>query len=379
MTQLTTPPPATLGPTKPLAADDQRIYTVPPISLPAPAQTALIERTLRDAAERGLRRIAVFPAGRHSARLTPDLFARCGVELAAFIDESRTGTLHAVEIIPPHRVHAPNTQPIDAVLISSDSAERNLAARALAWADATPILRPYQILERPGYDDTDARRARFLHMLRHECTGRVNLGCGSNPLPGWTNIDGGDGLWYDAPQHPDVIPLEVFDALQAIHDQSCDFVYSEHFYEHFTLADGFRLASEWARILKPGGVARVVTPDLTREVRMYLGEQIPTDPKTYLAHKRRWLGTRHVPEVQRFLTPAMLLNFGMRLDGHQFVYDFESLRAQLESAGFESVTRERFGNSTRPELRGIDRHNGGDTGGAWMEEIALVVEAVRKR
>lgn len=377
MTQLTTPPATNPGLAKPVAADDPRVYSVSPVALPAAAQTALIERTLRDAAERGLRRIAVFPAGRHSARLTPALFARCGVELAAFIDETRTGSLHDVEIIPPDRVHVSSAGTFDAVLISSDSAERSFAALARGWTGTTPILRPYQVLERPGYDDSDTRRARFLHILRHECTGRINLGCGDNPLPGWTNIDGGDGLWYHAPHHPDIIPLDAFDALAAIADASCDFVYSEHFYEHFTLADGFRMACEWARILKPGGVVRLATPDLAQEARIYLGQQLPTDRETFLRHKRRWLGERHASESRRFLTPAMLFNFGTRLDGHQFIYDLETLHQQLQAAGFGSITRETFGRSRHGPLDGIDHHSGGETGGTWLQDVQLIVEAIR--
>lgn len=372
MTQLATP-------SGPLVADDPRVYGVSPISLPRAAQEAMIERCLRRAAASGHTRIGVYPAGRHSARLSPELFPRCGVELAAFVDESKQGQLHGIDIVAPESLQTDGGCSIDAVLISSDTAERGFADRARSWARERPILRPYQPLERPGLDASDARHAALLDRLRRECNGRLNLGCGGNPLPGWTNIDGGDGLWFDAPQHPDVIPLDVFAALAAIDDASCDLVYSEHFFEHFTLDEGFRMAREWARVLKPGGVVRVVTPDLTREARMYLGEQLPIDAKTYLTHKRRWLGVRHVAEAKRFLTPAMLLNFGMRLDGHLFVYDFETLRAQLESAGFESVTREQFGTSGRPQLHGIDRHAGGETGGKWLEDISLIVEAVRQR
>ncbi|MBY0113790.1 MAG: methyltransferase domain-containing protein [Phycisphaerales bacterium] len=358
----------------PITPDDPRAYTVSPMALPHATQLAMIEQTLRAAAASGWHRVGVFPAGRHSHRLTPDLFSRCGVTLSAFLDDTRRGSLHDVPVLRPE-----GRGLLDAVLISSDSAERAFAAQAATWASGTPILRPYQTLENPGFADFQRRRAQELARLRLESPTRLNLGCGHNPLAGWTNIDGGDGLWYEAPSHPDVIALDVFEALAAIPDGSCDFVYSEHFYEHFSLADGFQMACEWARVLKPGGVVRVVTPDLTREARMYLGEQLPTDAATYMTHKRRWLGERRAQESRRFLTPAMLLNFGMRLDGHQFVYDFETLRAQLQAAGFEAVTRERFGASSRPELHGIDRHRGGDTGGVWAEEIQLVVEAVRER
>ena len=370
LTMQTTATPRPTAP--PTAIDDPSHYVVAPATLPHEVQRAMIERTLRDAAHRGLRRLGVFPAGRHTARLSRQMFDDCGVTLAAVLDDSRDGQLLGLSIQTTQ-----NAPDLDAVLISSDSAENALAAQAQSWAGNAAILRVYAPLLQHDVATRIARREAALARLARECNGRINLGCGSHPLPGWTNIDGGDGQWFDAPQDAAVIPLDVFDALAAIPDASCDFVYSEHFYEHFTLDDGFRMACEWARILKPGGVVRLATPDLAQEARIYLGQQLPADRETFLRHKRRWLGDRHHAESRRFLTPAMLFNFGTRLDGHQFIYDFETLQQQMQTAGFRSVTRESFGRSRHAPLDGIDHHNGGDTGGTWLQDVQLIVEAIR--
>jgi predicted SAM-dependent methyltransferase len=356
----------------PTAIDDPSHYLVAPATLPHQVQRAMIERTLRDAAQRGLRRVGVFPAGRHTARLSGQIFTDCGVELVAVLDDSRHGQMLGLNIQTTR-----NATDLDAILISSDSAEASLASQAQSWAGDATILRVYVPLMRQDVATKSARRNAALARLAEECNGRINLGCGSHPLPGWTNIDGGDGQWFDAPQDAAVIPLDVFDALAAIPDASCDYVCSEHFYEHFTLDDGFRMACEWARILKPGGVVRLATPDLAQEARIYLGQQLPADRETFLRHKRRWLGDRHASESRRFLTPAMLFNFGARLDGHQFIYDFETLQQQLQAAGFRSITREKFGRSRHTPLNGIDHHNGGETGGTWLQDVQLIVEAIR--
>lgn len=353
-------------------ADDIRHYTIAPAALPPEVQRAMIERTLRDAARRGLRRIGVFPAGRHTARMTADMFTDCGVHLVAVLDDARQGRMLDLDIKPTREA-----QNLDAVLISSDGAERALANQARGWAGTAEILRVYTPLLHRDLAEMEARREAALCRLARECNGKINLGCGPHPLAGWTNIDGGDGRWYDAPADSTVIPLDAFESLSAIPNASCEFIYSEHFYEHFTLEDGFRMASEWARILKPGGVVRIVTPDLAQEARIYLGDHKPTDHETFMKHKRRWLGDRHASETRRFLTPAMLFNFGNRLDGHQFIYDFQTLELQLKSAGFHDVTRESFGRSRREVLNGIDRHDGGTTGGPWLRAIQLAVEAVR--
>lgn len=359
----------------PSPRSERELYRVDPAILPPDVQRDLIARCLRACRDRGLTRAVVYPAGGHSERLGVEPFERAGVMLDGYADDSRAGRLH------DRPIHHPDALPPGPqfVLISSDSIEHHCAARARVWADVRGIevVRPYSIFDREGAEQARSARERAIARLLCESNGKLNFGCGSNPLPGWTNIDGGDGTWWSAPELPAVIPLDAFDALAALPDRSCTRVYSEHFYEHFTLDDGHRMAREWARLLVPGGLVRIVMPDLERESRMYLGEQLPTTADRLDRHKRRWLGIRHRAEAQRFLTPAMLFNFGMRLDGHQFIYDFPTAKAQLESAGFVNVVRCRFGESRHPDLRGIDHHLGGETGGEWTKEIQLVVEATR--
>lgn len=58
-------------------------------------------------------------------------------------------------------------------------------------------------------------------------------------------------------------------------------------------------------------------------------------------------------------------------------YDFETLARSLSLAGFRQIVRERFGCSTHEALRGIDRHDGGETGRHWIPGIVLTVEATK--
>ncbi|MBX3358383.1 MAG: methyltransferase domain-containing protein [Phycisphaeraceae bacterium] len=210
---------------------------------------------------------------------------------------------------------------------------------------------------------------------------KLNFGCGTFPLAGWTNIDNGDGEWYVAPavdsaKEP-VVALDIFEALAALPDRCASCVYSEHVFEHFTLQQGHEILRQWARILRPGGVVRVVTPDLEAEARIYLRQLNPAPDEVIDAHRLRWLDTRYAFQPGEKLTRAMVLNHGMWLDGHKFVYDFETIGQSLRLAGFDSVVRARFGESRHAELRGIDKHDGGETGRAWIPSIALVVEATR--
>ena len=293
--------------------------------------------------------------------------------LCAVLDDEQTGSLFGLSICGLDACPAD----IDAILISTDQFEYACYVRALETK--LPLVRVYELLECPRSLKQKEEYHATMQRLRDSFTGKLNLGCGENALDGWTNIDGGDAVRYAAPEHDQVLRLDVFDALDALEDDSCDVIASEHFYEHFTLDDGYLMACAWHRVLRPGGVVRVVTPDLEMEAKILLGIHKPEPAELYAKHKARWLDHRHRSEAQRFLTPGMLLNFGMRLDGHLFVYDFDTLKAQLESAGFEDVRRCRFGESEHPDLAGIDKHDGGVTGGEWAKDIQLVVEAKKPK
>ena len=76
-------------------------------------------------------------------------------------------------------------------------------------------------------------------------------------------------------------------------------------------------------------------------------------------------------------TRSMLLNNGMHMDGHRYLYDFETLSQTLRLAGFRDIARVAYGESEHAALRGIDRHDGGKSGRSWIPSIVLAVEAVR--
>ena len=211
---------------------------------------------------------------------------------------------------------------------------------------------------------------------------RLNLGAGGFPLEGWINVDGGDGSHYDAPDDPRIVRLDVFEALAAIPDGTLDFVHSEQFLEHFTRQEGLRIARECHRVLAPGGVVRVQVPDLELVVSLYRNELDFADWETVqLPHRLRHVGEARDPygslaPGERF-TPAIMINNGFHMDGHRFLYDFETLSQTLALAGFARISRERFGESGHASLRGIDRHDGGHTGRSWVPRVALVVEATK--
>lgn len=171
---------------------------------------------------------------------------------------------------------------------------------------------------------------------------KLHLGCGPHIFQGWRNWDlepGPGGERWDARGGLGLRPGSV------------DYIFSEHFIEHLTREQGQSLFRECHEALKPGGVLRISTPDLEYIFRCYKTGRISD-----------WLPTWN-PK-----SPAAMVNEGLRLWGHQFVYDFEELREGLLIAGFNSVTKSQWHKSKHKELVNLEvRPNIGD----------LIVEAVK--
>jgi SAM-dependent methyltransferase len=116
----------------------------------------------------------------------------------------------------------------------------------------------------------------------------LNLACGDQAHPEWTNVE----LWphsirYDAPllgwffrrldakrTHLDScgVPVRFADLRDGIPypGESFDVVYHSNFLEHLDRAGAERLLRECRRVLRPGGLLRVVVPDLELQARAYL-------------------------------------------------------------------------------------------------------------
>lgn len=90
----------------------------------------------------------------------------------------------------------------------------------------------------------------------------LNLGCGSRFIDGWTNLD-------IAPMSPKVQKCDLLRGIPCA-DYTFDFVYHSHLLEHIPAAKNAAFLGECLRVLKPGGVIRVVVPDLENIAREYL-------------------------------------------------------------------------------------------------------------
>ncbi len=90
----------------------------------------------------------------------------------------------------------------------------------------------------------------------------LNLGCGHKYHPDWINVNfyksGKEVIVHDLNKK---FPWE---------DESFDMVYHSHVLEHFPKKQAIFFLQECRRVLKQGGILRIVIPDLEQIVREYL-------------------------------------------------------------------------------------------------------------
>jgi predicted SAM-dependent methyltransferase len=90
----------------------------------------------------------------------------------------------------------------------------------------------------------------------------LNLGCGSRFSPEWTNID-------FVSSHSDVIAHDLRLGIPCRSD-TFEVVYHSHVLEHFARIEAPGFLIECRRVLKTGGILRIVVPDLESIIKAYL-------------------------------------------------------------------------------------------------------------
>lgn len=162
----------------------------------------------------------------------------------------------------------------------------------------------------------------------------LDIGCGPNVSPNFCNLDYG---W-----HPGVdICWDVTRGLP-FSNEYIGGIFTEHMLEHITFDNTLSVLAECRRILRVGGTLRIVVPD----GELYLSE--------YAKHIAG--STAHMPYAEgdassfAFVTPIISVNRIFRNHGHQFIWDYETLRLALLRAGFANVQKRAFGEGADPRL-----------------------------
>lgn len=184
----------------------------------------------------------------------------------------------------------------------------------------------------------------------------VHYGCGQTAPPEWENFDVSPTLVI---QNTPVVGFllkksmgQVFDknvkygditkGLPGIKDNSADGVYCSHVLEHMSL-EHFRIAlRNTYNMLKPGGIFRIIMPDLETLVRDYITDKDEKhDPEASVRLiKRMMMGVEVRPRSFKAVAKHL---FGYL--EHLWLWDWESTEKELRDAGFTNIRRCEFNDS----------------------------------
>lgn len=177
----------------------------------------------------------------------------------------------------------------------------------------------------------------------------VQYGCGLSAPDGWLNFDASPALRIER------LPVvgrflrvtgfppgaRVGDIVRGlpISDGSARGVYASHVLEHLTLADCRTALRNTLRMLMPGGTFRLIVPDLEARARRYV-----EDGDGGLFMRSTMLGKEARPSLRQRAS----------LSAHLWMWDFRSMSAELQDAGFTSIRRASFGDAEDPMFARVE-------------------------
>jgi len=188
----------------------------------------------------------------------------------------------------------------------------------------------------------------------------VQFGCGLWAPDDWGNYDVSPGLRLQKiPLLGNFIPKGPFGGWPKnvkygniitglpLPDGSVDHLYCSHVLEHLALED-FRVALRNSyRLLKPGGVFRFVLPDLEELIKDYQNNNSVNASMKFMEDS--YLG-RH----QRAKGLMGFVREWMGNSKHMWMWDFKSMKKELEAVGFKSVRRAYYHDSEHPEFKAVE-------------------------
>jgi SAM-dependent methyltransferase len=210
--------------------------------------------------------------------------------------------------------------------------------------------------------------SRPMHLVRPSLksqTMKLNLGCASQVVDGWINVDYAFGarlakvpLFQTLNRRLRIFDLDWDQRIQ-IHDLtkpfpwadgSVDVVYSSHALEYLSREDGRKFIAECCRVLRRDGILRLVQHDLRHIVLEYLEGRIRADD---FAERLGVLYGSNKNALKDRLAP--LMQFPLKC-----IYDSSRLSEILGKAGFDVASKAPFESDIddirKVELQGRTEH-----------------------
>ena len=202
---------------------------------------------------------------------------------------------------------------------------------------------------------------------------KINIGCFNYPVDGWINIDKTPHALIA--KYPIIINIlyrigiltkERYEEHKAgefknvkwcnvtkglpYQDNFADFIYSSHMIEHLYYEEAAEFLKECRRVLKDGGILRIVCPDMFKIAKNYAGnlKETGNDNNQIVQQDAK----KSDPDISiKFARSFYEMEKRRALKyGHRWMYDFLSLKSALLKSGFREVSEKEFKTGVTPDL-----------------------------
>lgn len=155
---------------------------------------------------------------------------------------------------------------------------------------------------------------------------KIDFGGGSRPKPGYACCD---------VRALDTVEFvcDAWDIADYLDEGSVDEVYSRHFFEHLTFAQGVLTLRAWRKILKDGGKGQIIVPNMEWHCRQFLGNREEYSSTREMAETGIYGWQRNTESGDSFVATDDLW------DVHKSGYDFRSLSRVLKYCGFRDIVQ----------------------------------------
>ncbi|MGO9111982.1 MAG: class I SAM-dependent methyltransferase [Thermoguttaceae bacterium] len=180
---------------------------------------------------------------------------------------------------------------------------------------------------------------------------RIQYGCGCRAPESWLNFDASPTLRFErlpligalytrnAKRFPPNVRYGDITRGLPVKADSCSAIYCSHVLEHLSLDDCNVALQNTFKYLKPGGVFRLVLPDLEQLCRDYLADGSAQAASRFM--EESCLGAKKRVRGVRGLLYALLGN-----SAHLWMWDEKAMTEQLARHGFTGARRAVFGDAT---------------------------------
>jgi hypothetical protein len=188
----------------------------------------------------------------------------------------------------------------------------------------------------------------------------LHYGCGMCVGKSWYNCDASPTVWLQrlpvigllfqrtlSPRFPPQVHYGDIVSGLNLPAASCEVIFCSHVLEHLALDDLRTALRNTYAYLKPGGVFRLIVPDLEQCVAGYLSNSEPTAASNFMTYTH--LGRRTRP---RGLFGLLREQFGS--PHHLWMWDYKGLAYELNEAGFTGIRRYIFADESSPAFREVE-------------------------